>query len=141
MATYFKTTARNYSDVTVTADGIDTVQFLQATEGLVKIFGKMRHSSKPCVLHLVLHGLSRHPRPKLVMLTKLHSPLNSFSIHGIDLFGSVFSVVQSDMNGNIKVWDRVDNHARKNDDADMTKSKKSIERTKSRPLLPRERLE
>ncbi|KAG0332327.1 hypothetical protein BG000_010117 [Podila horticola] len=57
MATYFKTTARNYSDVSVTADGIDTDQFLQATEGLVKIF---------------------------------------------DLFGTVFSVVQNDMNGNIK---------------------------------------
>ncbi|KAF9304087.1 hypothetical protein BGZ74_002405 [Mortierella antarctica] len=57
MATYFKTTARNYSDVSVTADGIDTDQFLQATEGLVKIF---------------------------------------------DLFGNVFTVVQSDMNGNIK---------------------------------------
>ncbi|KAG0039139.1 hypothetical protein BGZ82_009494 [Podila clonocystis] len=57
MATYFKTTPRNYSDVSVTADGIDTDQFLQATEGLVKIF---------------------------------------------DLFGTVFSVVQKDMNGNVK---------------------------------------
>ncbi|KAF9544535.1 hypothetical protein EC957_011931 [Mortierella hygrophila] len=57
MATYFKTTARNYTDVTVTDEGINTDEFLQATEGLVKIF---------------------------------------------DLFGTVFSVVQNDMNGNIK---------------------------------------
>ncbi|KAF9431511.1 hypothetical protein BGZ76_000213 [Entomortierella beljakovae] len=58
MATsFFKTTARNYADVTVTPEGINTDEFLQATEGLVKIF---------------------------------------------DLFGSVFSVVQNDMNGNIK---------------------------------------
>ncbi|KAF9125775.1 hypothetical protein BGX30_000311 [Mortierella sp. GBA39] len=56
MATYFQTT-RNYTDVTITPEGINTDEFLQATEGLVKIF---------------------------------------------DLFGSVFSVVQSDMNGNIK---------------------------------------
>ncbi|KAF9927194.1 hypothetical protein FBU30_003440 [Linnemannia zychae] len=57
MATFFQTTARNYTDVTVNADGINTDEFLQATEGLVKIF---------------------------------------------DLFGSVFAVVQNDMNGNIK---------------------------------------
>ncbi|GJJ69246.1 hypothetical protein EMPS_01592 [Entomortierella parvispora] len=57
MATYFQSTPRNYSDVTITAEGINTDEFLQATEGLVKIF---------------------------------------------DLFGSVFAVVQNDMNGNIK---------------------------------------
>ncbi|KAF9172321.1 hypothetical protein BGX21_005759 [Mortierella sp. AD011] len=57
MATFFSTTARNYNAVTVTDEGINTVEFLQATEGLVSIF---------------------------------------------DLFGSVFSVVQNDMNGNIK---------------------------------------
>ncbi|KAI1304847.1 hypothetical protein EDD11_005049 [Mortierella claussenii] len=57
MATFFQTTARNYTDVTIDDQGINTEQFLQATEGLVKIF---------------------------------------------DLFGSVFSVVQNDMNGNIK---------------------------------------
>ncbi|KAG0255755.1 hypothetical protein BG011_004953 [Mortierella polycephala] len=57
MATYFKTTTRNYSDVKVTSEGIDTNEFLEATEGLVKIF---------------------------------------------DLFGSVFAVVQNDMNGNVK---------------------------------------
>lgn len=39
MTTYFKTTARNYTDVTVTPEGINTDEFLQATEGLVKIFG------------------------------------------------------------------------------------------------------
>ncbi|KAG0368228.1 glycolipid transfer protein domain-containing protein [Gamsiella multidivaricata] len=57
MATYFQTTPRNYADVTITDQGINTEEFLQATEGLIKIF---------------------------------------------DLFGSVFSVVQNDMNGNVK---------------------------------------
>ncbi|KAF9353833.1 hypothetical protein BGX26_008410 [Mortierella sp. AD094] len=57
MATFFSTTARNYSNVAVTDEGINTAEFLQATEGLVSIF---------------------------------------------DLFGSVFSIVQTDMNGNIK---------------------------------------
>ncbi|KAG0334353.1 hypothetical protein BG004_000444 [Podila humilis] len=57
MATFFQNTSRNYANVTIDADGINTDEFLQATEGLVKIF---------------------------------------------DLFGSVFAVVQNDMNGNIK---------------------------------------
>ncbi|KAK3804929.1 MAG: glycolipid transfer protein domain-containing protein [Benniella sp.] len=57
MSTYFRNTARNYTDVTITDEGINTDEFLQATEGLVGIF---------------------------------------------DLFGGVFAVVQSDMNGNIK---------------------------------------
>ncbi|KAF9916552.1 hypothetical protein BX616_003473 [Lobosporangium transversale] len=55
-STYFQGT-RNYTDVTITDEGINTQEFLEATEGLVKIF---------------------------------------------DLFGTVFGVVQSDMNGNIK---------------------------------------
>lgn len=41
MATYFQTTARNYTDVTVTPEGINTDEFLQASEGLVKIFGML----------------------------------------------------------------------------------------------------
>ncbi|CAO3574131.1 unnamed protein product [Mortierella alpina] len=57
MATYFQTTPRNYTAVTITPEGINTNEFLQATEGLIKIF---------------------------------------------DLFGSVFAVVQNDMNGNVK---------------------------------------
>ncbi|KAF9581081.1 hypothetical protein BGW38_002030 [Lunasporangiospora selenospora] len=64
MATYFQTCSRNYADVSITPEGIDTIQFLEATEGLVKIFDK---------------------------------------------FGAVFSVVQNDMNGNIKkIRDRYD---------------------------------
>ncbi|KAG1086568.1 hypothetical protein G6F42_020938 [Rhizopus arrhizus] len=56
--TYFDTLKRSYVDVD-TSKGIDTEQFLEATEGLVKLF---------------------------------------------DLLGSAaFSVVQNDMNGNIKV--------------------------------------
>ncbi|CEG73803.1 hypothetical protein CU097_010391 [Rhizopus azygosporus] len=55
--TYFETLKRSYTDVD-TSKGVDTEQFLEATEGLVKLF---------------------------------------------DLLGSAaFSVVQSDMNGNIK---------------------------------------
>jgi hypothetical protein len=37
--TYFDTLARSYVNVDIT-NGIDTVQFLEATEGLVKLFGK-----------------------------------------------------------------------------------------------------
>jgi hypothetical protein len=37
--TYFDTLARSYVNVDI-ANGIDTVQFLEATEGLVKLFGK-----------------------------------------------------------------------------------------------------
>ncbi|KAF8932446.1 glycolipid transfer protein domain-containing protein [Dissophora ornata] len=57
MATFFQTTSRNFSNVTINEDGINTKEFLEATEGLIKIF---------------------------------------------DLFGSVFAVVQNDMNGNVK---------------------------------------
>jgi hypothetical protein len=39
MTTYFRNTARNYIDVTITDEGINTDEFLQATEGLVGIFG------------------------------------------------------------------------------------------------------
>jgi len=45
MATYFQSTTRNFSDVKITAEGIDTNEFLQATEGLVKIFGNPFGSS------------------------------------------------------------------------------------------------
>ncbi|CDH52680.1 glycolipid transfer [Lichtheimia corymbifera JMRC:FSU:9682] len=63
MTTYFDTLKRSYTDVDI-ADGINTQQFLEATEGVVKLF---------------------------------------------DLLGSTaFSVVQSDMNGNIKkIQDRL----------------------------------
>jgi hypothetical protein len=37
--TYFDTLARSYVDVD-TSKGVDTEQFLEATEGLVKLFGK-----------------------------------------------------------------------------------------------------
>ncbi|KAG0232746.1 glycolipid transfer protein domain-containing protein [Mortierella sp. GBAus27b] len=57
MSTYFTTTTRSYADVSITEEGVDTEQFLQATEGLIGIF---------------------------------------------DLFGTVFGVVQNDMNGNVK---------------------------------------
>jgi len=57
MPTYFETVKRSFADVPVTNDGVDTVAFLEASEGLVKLF---------------------------------------------DLLGSAaFSIVQSDLNGNI----------------------------------------
>lgn len=37
--TYFDTLSRSYVDVD-TNKGVDTEQFLEATEGLVKLFGK-----------------------------------------------------------------------------------------------------
>ncbi|RHZ45372.1 hypothetical protein Glove_680g83 [Diversispora epigaea] len=36
--TYFDTIERNYSEVSITDEGIDTKTFLEATEGLVKLF-------------------------------------------------------------------------------------------------------
>ncbi|KAG0003580.1 hypothetical protein BGZ65_001552 [Modicella reniformis] len=57
MTTFFRNTGRSYTEVTINDQGINTEEYLQATEGLVKIFG---------------------------------------------LFGTAFTVVQKDMNGNIK---------------------------------------
>ncbi|CAG8558407.1 3450_t:CDS:2 [Paraglomus occultum] len=58
MSTYFDTLAKNYTEVPVTDEGIATVPFAEATDGVVKLF---------------------------------------------DLLGSVaFTMVQSDMNGNLK---------------------------------------
>lgn len=37
--TYFHTVARSYTDVD-TSKGVDTAQFLEATEGVVTLFGK-----------------------------------------------------------------------------------------------------
>lgn len=113
MATYFKTTARNYSDVSVTADGIDTDQFLQATEGLVKIFGMMqcRSSKLECSSSLFACSFQEfRTQASNADITPL--PIKHHTIHGIDLFGNVFTVVQSDMNGNIKVWDGLDTRQR-----------------------------
>lgn len=38
MSNYFDTLKRSYTDVDTT-DGINTQQFLEATEGVVKLFG------------------------------------------------------------------------------------------------------
>ncbi|GBB87438.1 hypothetical protein RclHR1_13900001 [Rhizophagus clarus] len=38
MTTYFDTIQRNYTDVPITEDGIETIPFLEATDGLVKLF-------------------------------------------------------------------------------------------------------
>ncbi|KAG8929681.1 hypothetical protein FRC03_001603 [Tulasnella sp. 419] len=38
MATYFDTISRSFADVPVTDDGVDTVAFLEASEGLAKMF-------------------------------------------------------------------------------------------------------
>lgn len=76
--TYFDTLARSYVDVDI-SNGINTEQFLEATEGVVKLFGKENTV-----------GFKRR---------KTH--LDSFVI---DQLGSAaFSPVQSDLNGNIKV--------------------------------------
>jgi hypothetical protein len=39
MSTYFDNLKRNYTDVPVTEDGIGTSPFMEATEGVVKMFG------------------------------------------------------------------------------------------------------
>jgi len=38
MTTYFETISKSFADVPVTAEGVDTVAFLEASEGLVKMF-------------------------------------------------------------------------------------------------------
>ncbi|KZV83025.1 glycolipid transfer protein [Exidia glandulosa HHB12029] len=38
MSTYFDTVSKSFTDVPVTEDGVDTVAFLEASEGLVKMF-------------------------------------------------------------------------------------------------------
>lgn len=38
--TFFDSLARSYTDVDL-SKGIDTEQFIEATEGLVKLFGKL----------------------------------------------------------------------------------------------------
>ncbi|GAA5896376.1 hypothetical protein JCM3775_001999 [Rhodotorula graminis] len=38
MSTYFETVSKSFVDVPVSADGVDTLQFLEATEGLIKMF-------------------------------------------------------------------------------------------------------
>lgn len=97
MATYFQTTARNYTDVTVTPEGINTDEFLQATEGLVKIFGNF-------LLFCSRYHLASHPSGHHLFLRSFTQLiLLRYGSWIIDLFGSVFSVVQNDMNGNIKV--------------------------------------
>ncbi|KAI9136758.1 glycolipid transfer protein domain-containing protein [Paraphysoderma sedebokerense] len=45
MSTYFDTLARNYTQVPITADGIDTATFLEATEGLIKLFDLLESSA------------------------------------------------------------------------------------------------
>ncbi|KAF9973321.1 hypothetical protein BGZ73_003433 [Actinomortierella ambigua] len=57
MATFFQQRKKNFADVTVTDQGVNTEEFLSAAESLVEIFG---------------------------------------------LFGTVFGIVQKDMNGNIE---------------------------------------
>lgn len=77
--TFFDTLSRSYVDVDLTK-GIDTEQFLEATEGLVKLFGKLFLLSTSIFFFIA-------------------NPL-----HCLDLLGSkAFAVVQNDMNGNIKV--------------------------------------
>ncbi|KAG8842931.1 hypothetical protein FRB96_004609 [Tulasnella sp. 330] len=38
MTTYFKTVTKSFTDVPVTEEGVDTLSFLEASEGVVKIF-------------------------------------------------------------------------------------------------------
>jgi hypothetical protein len=45
MTTYFDSLQRNYTDVPITEDGIETIPFLEATEGLVKLFGKKKKNN------------------------------------------------------------------------------------------------
>lgn len=52
--TYFDTLKRSYVDVD-TSKGIDTEQFLEATEGLVKLFGKCQFCLASSLLAQPVH--------------------------------------------------------------------------------------
>jgi hypothetical protein len=43
MSTFFDTLKRSYQDVEITDKGINTSQFLEASESLVTMFGKPAH--------------------------------------------------------------------------------------------------
>jgi hypothetical protein len=71
-----KVITRSYVDVQVTEEGINTAQFLEATDGMINMFGKNLSVSR------------------LIILINLETLL--------DLFGSsAFSVVQNDMSNNV----------------------------------------
>ncbi|KAF9165247.1 hypothetical protein DFQ26_000405 [Actinomortierella ambigua] len=77
MASFFQNSKKNFKDVDVTDQGVNTEEFLQASAALVEIFG---------------------------------------------LFGTVFGIVQKDMNGNIEVGTRLDDPYQLNmEDAYRTK--------------------
>jgi hypothetical protein len=78
MSTFFDTIKRSYQDVQITDKGINTSQFLEASESLVTMFGM------------------ESPTPTVTNLRE---------IDVLDLLGSTaFAVVKNDMNGNIKVY-------------------------------------
>ncbi|PWN35993.1 putative het-c2 protein [Meira miltonrushii] len=45
MSTYFETVKKSYADVPVTEKGVDTSSFLEATEGLIKLFDLLGNSA------------------------------------------------------------------------------------------------
>ncbi|BGP37795.1 hypothetical protein JCM10450v2_001727 [Rhodotorula kratochvilovae] len=45
MSTYFETVSKSFVDVPVTDAGVDTLQFLEATEGLIKMFDLLGNPS------------------------------------------------------------------------------------------------
>ena len=73
MSTFFDTLKRSYQDVEITDKGINTSQFLEASESLVTMFGKTPQST---LRELTCSDL---------------------------LGSTAFAVVKNDMNGNIKV--------------------------------------
>lgn len=71
-----KIITRSYTDVQVTEEGINTEEFLEATDGMINMFGKI---------------IAVIPKFVLIHLMTL-----------LDLFGSsAFSIVQNDMSKNV----------------------------------------
>lgn len=86
--------SQSFVDVPVSADGVDTLQFLEATEGLIKMFGASSAFAT---------GASSGQAEERGELTRLLA-CGGGRPSRADLLGSTaFTIVQNDMNGNVTV--------------------------------------
>ncbi|CAG8436478.1 3842_t:CDS:2 [Diversispora eburnea] len=78
--TYFDTIERNYSEVSITDEGIDTKTFLEATEGLVKLFDLLE-SKAFIVVKNDMNGNIKKIRERYLIDTIKNSTLESLVIN------------------------------------------------------------
>ncbi|CAD6892923.1 unnamed protein product [Tilletia controversa] len=79
MTTYFDTVSRSYADVTTT-DGINTSEFLQASEGLVKLFDIIGNPAFTVVQN-DLNGNIKKVRTRLLATPEVSSTLQDLVHH------------------------------------------------------------